>query len=108
MVAHSHRFSIMSIYELARRYSREEILVEPLKWTGRHLQLLEFSFTEPCAANPKPHSSYSNQSSGMEYIASYLCDRKKYTPESKVFGSFLRHLAALYKPRSFSPPMGFI
>lgn len=36
-----------SIYGIARRYNRERILVKPLHWTNRQLELLRISFDEP-------------------------------------------------------------
>ncbi|OJD11218.1 hypothetical protein ACJ73_09585 [Blastomyces percursus] len=46
----------LSIYELARLNCRERLLVPPIQWTGRHVELLQFSFEEPC---PAPRSEKS-------------------------------------------------
>jgi hypothetical protein len=37
----------ISIRDVARHYNRERIIVGPLLWTARHVQLLGFKFTEP-------------------------------------------------------------
>ncbi|PGH00051.1 hypothetical protein AJ79_08322 [Helicocarpus griseus UAMH5409] len=52
--------SKLSIYELARLYCRERLLVDPLWWTGRHVELLQFTFETPTIApNPKPGEAQS-------------------------------------------------
>jgi hypothetical protein len=39
-----------SLYGITRRHGRESILVPPLLWTNRHLELLQISFDDPSPA----------------------------------------------------------
>src|SRR6266566_8644736 len=48
----SHSSSTASLYHLARLNCRERLLVDPLRWTGRHLELLQCSFKDPSPASP--------------------------------------------------------
>ncbi|KAK2743592.1 hypothetical protein FQN55_007190 [Onygenales sp. PD_40] len=40
----------LSIYQLARLYCRERLLVDPFLWTSRHVELLQFTFGQPTNA----------------------------------------------------------
>ncbi|KAF4509949.1 hypothetical protein G6O67_001881 [Ophiocordyceps sinensis] len=42
----------LSLRQILRLNSRERLLVPPLRWTDRHLELLRCSFDEPCPAAP--------------------------------------------------------
>ncbi|KAK2810949.1 hypothetical protein FQN50_002540 [Emmonsiellopsis sp. PD_5] len=47
----------LSIYQLARLYHHEQLLVDPFHWTSRHVELLQCSFEEPvCASSSLPPS----------------------------------------------------
>ena len=47
----------LSVFELARINCRERLLVPPIQWTGRHVELLQCSFEEP---GPAPQSENSD------------------------------------------------
>ncbi|KAL7940977.1 hypothetical protein V8C42DRAFT_336089 [Trichoderma barbatum] len=42
-----------SLYGIVRRHCRERLLVEPLRWTKRHLEVLRCSFSESFAPAPE-------------------------------------------------------
>ncbi|KAM0255048.1 hypothetical protein ACHAQJ_006197 [Trichoderma viride] len=54
----------LSLYDIARRYCREGIIVQPLNWTGRHLELLQCSFGKLSYALPTMHSNSAEEDSG--------------------------------------------
>ncbi|KAL6882524.1 hypothetical protein HDV57DRAFT_517498 [Trichoderma longibrachiatum] len=68
----------LSLYGIARRYCREEILVTPLRWTGRHLELLQCSFDEPlpepttAAAYSTTEADFSEQRSGTPHLEDFF------------------------------------
>lgn len=62
----------LSLYGIARRYCRERILVDPLHWTNRHLELLRISFSEPSSPAPPPGpSKYTGKRAGLTLINDY-------------------------------------
>ncbi|KAL7926468.1 hypothetical protein ACQKWADRAFT_140662 [Trichoderma austrokoningii] len=65
-----------SLYGIIRRHCRETLLVKPLFWTNRHLELLRISFDEPCLA-PKTdrldhYAKRSPRYVGKRVMRSYL------------------------------------
>lgn len=49
--SHSSLFpAALSIYQLARLNCRERLLVDPLQWTSRHVELLQCFFEKPSLA----------------------------------------------------------
>ncbi|KKO96962.1 hypothetical protein THAR02_10933 [Trichoderma harzianum] len=61
----------LSLYGIARRYCRERILVDPLRWTNRQLELLQISFSEPSLAPPPGISKYTGKRAGLTRINDY-------------------------------------
>ncbi|QYT03852.1 hypothetical protein H0G86_010799 [Trichoderma simmonsii] len=61
----------LSLYGIARRYCRERILVDPLRWTNRQLELLQISFSEPSLAPPPGISKYTGKRAGLTLINDY-------------------------------------
>lgn len=61
----------LSLYGIARRHCRERILVDPLHWTNRQLELLQISFSEPSLAPPPDISKYTGKSAGLTLINDY-------------------------------------
>ncbi|OJD27903.1 hypothetical protein ACJ73_00696 [Blastomyces percursus] len=55
----------LSIYELARLNCRERLLVPPIQWAGRHVELLQFSFEEPCPAPDQKSLAFLSQDISM-------------------------------------------
>ncbi|KAH0497167.1 hypothetical protein TgHK011_004496 [Trichoderma gracile] len=68
----------LSLYGIARRHCREEILVTPLRWTGRHLELLQCSFAEPlsepitAATYSMTEEDFSEQRSGTLHLEDFF------------------------------------
>ncbi|UKZ84829.1 uncharacterized protein TrAFT101_000717 [Trichoderma asperellum] len=56
--------SPLSLFGITRRHCREELFVSPVRWTGRHVELLHFSFTGPF---PEPTTSASAEGTEGEY-----------------------------------------
>ncbi|RFU27631.1 hypothetical protein B7463_g8717, partial [Scytalidium lignicola] len=46
----SSSLAALSIYQVARLYCRERLIVNPLQWTSRHVELLQCFFEEPSLA----------------------------------------------------------
>jgi hypothetical protein len=57
----------LSIAEVARCYCRERLLVAPLFWTARHLELLQCYFSGPIQA-PPPRVDFSGERDGRRPI----------------------------------------
>ncbi|UKZ64339.1 uncharacterized protein TrAtP1_005556 [Trichoderma atroviride] len=65
-----------SLYGIAQRHSRERILVQPLRWTSRHLELLRISFDEPSPApNIEITDCYKGPAAPEETRLEYLLQR---------------------------------
>jgi hypothetical protein len=62
----------MSINQLARAHCREKIIVAPLYWTNRHLELLQCSFAKPERAPPTTRSEFRDERNGSRFIAKML------------------------------------
>lgn len=68
----------LSLYGIARRHCREEIIISPLRWTGRHLELLQCSFSKPlpepvtAAANSVTEADYSKERSGTPHLHEFF------------------------------------
>ncbi|KKZ64275.1 hypothetical protein EMCG_09737 [[Emmonsia] crescens] len=65
----------LSIYQLARLNCREQLIIEPLWWTSRHVELLQCSFKEPSVAPMQ--SNFNAERSGGAYVRT-LFDHHKY------------------------------
>lgn len=65
-----------SIYGIVRRHCRERLLVPPLLWTNRHLELLQMSFDEPTLAPETERLDYYSKRwskpVGKRVLKSYL------------------------------------
>ncbi|KAL6880935.1 hypothetical protein J3F83DRAFT_15825 [Trichoderma novae-zelandiae] len=68
----------LSLHGIARRHCREEILVTPLRWTGRHLELLQCSFEKPlpepitAATYSVTEADYSEERSGTPHLEDFF------------------------------------
>ncbi|KAK5998274.1 hypothetical protein PT974_00648 [Cladobotryum mycophilum] len=70
----------LSIYQIARRNCRERLLVQPLHWTKRHLDLLQCSFEEPSQAElPVWRSDFTGDRNGAKHIKRLLYYFIKYS-----------------------------
>jgi hypothetical protein len=65
-----------SLYGIIRRHGRERLLVRPLYWTNRHLELLQISFDEPTLAPETERLDYYSKRQsrfvGKRVMRSYL------------------------------------
>lgn len=43
-----------SLYQIYRTYPRERLEVHPIRWTGRHLEILQCTFSSPSLPHCKP------------------------------------------------------
>lgn len=71
----------LSIFGIARRYCRERILVRPLRWASRHLELLRISFGEPSLAPSTSLSDHYSKCVEIHHLMSY--SEKFQTPYSR-------------------------
>ncbi|RFU73819.1 hypothetical protein TARUN_8425 [Trichoderma arundinaceum] len=68
----------LSLYGIARLHCREEILISPLRWTGRHLELLQCSFGKPLpepvtvAATSVTEADYTEEITGTPYLKEFF------------------------------------
>ncbi|PFH57863.1 hypothetical protein XA68_14457 [Ophiocordyceps unilateralis] len=62
----------LSINQLARIYPRERLLVKPLFWTKRQLELLQVSFDQPRPAPPITRFAFTGEKSGEKVARSLL------------------------------------
>ncbi|KAL6692146.1 hypothetical protein J3F84DRAFT_384340 [Trichoderma pleuroticola] len=62
----------LSIRRIARRYAGEQILVSPISWTSRHLELLGVSFQEPIPAPSNTNLEFPQGHDGSLYVKEYL------------------------------------
>lgn len=67
----------MSINELARLYPKD-LLVDPIKWTSLHLNVLGCSFTRPCVAMPTSEANHAKHCSCKKIINRFLTYYEKY------------------------------
>lgn len=58
----------LSVNQLTRLHCRERLLVAPLFWTSRHLELLQCSFGDPSPAPPTARSDFTGPGSGLRFI----------------------------------------
>ncbi|PNP49589.1 hypothetical protein THARTR1_09911 [Trichoderma harzianum] len=72
------RIGKLSIYGIARQHCREEIIINPIRWTARHLKLLGCSFeklvAEPLtpAAYAVTEADYTEKRSGTPYLQEFF------------------------------------
>ncbi|KAL7947729.1 hypothetical protein V8C42DRAFT_363295 [Trichoderma barbatum] len=70
--------SALSLYGIARQHCREEIIITPLRWTGRHLELLKCSFEKPLPEPLTPatyaitEADYSDERSGTRNLEEFF------------------------------------
>ncbi|KND91061.1 hypothetical protein TOPH_04413 [Tolypocladium ophioglossoides CBS 100239] len=84
----SPSWAALSIYETARRHCRERILVQPLLWTSRHLELLHCSFSDPYPAPPiTVQSNFTGTRDGTKYLRRFF--RPIYTSRTLAIQRFL-------------------
>lgn len=69
----------LSIWQIARLHPRERILVAPITWTSRHLELLGCSFQDAVAAPPNTELDLPVGNDGYPYVKEYLRSWIKYT-----------------------------
>ncbi|KAL6866664.1 hypothetical protein J3F83DRAFT_117833 [Trichoderma novae-zelandiae] len=68
----------LSIRQIARLYARERILISPISWTGRHVELLGCSFEEPIPASSNTSIEFPPEHDGSVCVKSYLRDWWRY------------------------------
>lgn len=57
------------IYNIIRQHPRERLLVQPLEWTHRHLELLQCSFEEDVVDPMCQQEDEKHDESGYDYIS---------------------------------------
>ncbi|KAL6893432.1 hypothetical protein GGI43DRAFT_185630 [Trichoderma evansii] len=68
----------LSLFGITRRHCREELFVSPVRWTGRHVELLHFSFTGPfpepvtVASTETTEGEYSEERSGTRHLKDFF------------------------------------
>lgn len=68
----------LSIFGITRRHCREELYVSPIRWTGRHAELLHFSFHGPFPEPAAPpcagitEAEYSEERSGTRHLKDFF------------------------------------
>jgi hypothetical protein len=68
----------LSIFGITQRYCREELYVSPIRWTGRHAELLHFSFSGPFPEPVTPaciettEAEYSEERSGTRHLKDFF------------------------------------
>lgn len=67
----------MSINELAQLHPKV-LLVDPIRWTSLHLNILGCSFTRPCEAMPTSQANHAEHCSCKDIITQFLIYREKY------------------------------
>ncbi|KAF3067751.1 hypothetical protein CFAM422_008331 [Trichoderma lentiforme] len=87
----------LSLYGIARRYCRERILVDPLHWTNRQLELLQISFSEPSLAPPPASQSILYH----DYYKRVDCVRSLFEEEQGPFAVTPCYPVAAYIDRDF-------
>ncbi|KAK4077341.1 uncharacterized protein Triagg1_3673 [Trichoderma aggressivum f. europaeum] len=74
----SSRIAKLSIYGIARQHCGEELIINPIRWTARHLKLLRCSFErllpEPLtpAAYAVTEADYTEERSGTPYLHEFF------------------------------------
>ncbi|POR37669.1 Uncharacterized protein TPAR_02135 [Tolypocladium paradoxum] len=81
--------SALSMYETARRHCRERILVQPLLWTRRHLELLQCSFSDPRPAPPTAQFNSTGARDGTECLSRFFLQTHKYVSRECAIRAFL-------------------
>ncbi|KAL7794504.1 hypothetical protein V8C37DRAFT_375800, partial [Trichoderma ceciliae] len=74
---------ILSIRQIARLYAGEQIIVSPITWTGRHIELLRCSFTDPIFLSSNTELKFPPEHDGHAYVKGYLRSWMKYTYRQK-------------------------
>ncbi|KAM0465385.1 hypothetical protein ACHAPV_001432 [Trichoderma viride] len=68
----------LSIFGITSRHCREELYVSPIRWVGRHAELLHFSFNGPYPEPPAPacagvtEEEYSEERSGTRHLKDFF------------------------------------
>lgn len=62
----------MSINQLIRVFPRERLIVAPLSWTSRHLEVLQCSFEIPAPAPPTTQANFTGEEAGLIHICRLL------------------------------------
>ncbi|EHK22970.1 uncharacterized protein TRIVIDRAFT_222227 [Trichoderma virens Gv29-8] len=62
----------LSLYAIAIRHCRERLIVQPLAWTNRQLELLQCSFSEPSAASPALQSNFICPNDGTIFLNNFF------------------------------------
>ncbi|UKZ74576.1 hypothetical protein TrVFT333_002246 [Trichoderma virens FT-333] len=62
----------LSLYAIAIRHCRERLIVQPLAWTNRQLELLQCSFSEPSAASPALQSNFICRNDGTIFLNNFF------------------------------------
>ena len=69
--------AVLSINQLARLNCREQLIIDPLQWTSRHVELLQCSFEEPSLAISITQSSFTDGRTGFSFVKT-LFNRSNY------------------------------
>ncbi|KAL7919378.1 hypothetical protein ACQKWADRAFT_206605 [Trichoderma austrokoningii] len=66
----------LSLFDITRRNNREELYINPVRWTGRHTELLNFFFhgpyPEPKTAASVERAQYSEHRSGTRHLKDFF------------------------------------
>lgn len=74
----------LSIRQIARLYAREQILISPITWTSRHVELLRCSFKDPVLLSPDTKLDFHPlKNDGHPFVRGYLRSWMKYTYRQK-------------------------
>lgn len=69
----------LSIKQLLRLHPRDKLLVHPLEWTGRHLEVLQCSFED--SLPPPPSQGHLDEVGGIPATRAFIYSMKKMTAD---------------------------
>ncbi|KLJ06491.1 hypothetical protein EMPG_10113 [Blastomyces silverae] len=64
-ISRAASYAALSIYQLVQQNNREHLIIEPLLWTSRHIELLQCCFEEPSPAPSRKLSDITAERSGV-------------------------------------------
>lgn len=76
----------LSINQLAQRHCRERLLVPPLYWTERQLELLRCSFDDAVPASPIASYHFTGERNGAKFIGLLVKRTEAFFREQGIVG----------------------